>query len=890
MRPDKYIEDKLDISLSATVAAGARIDRKEMRLGEMIPYTVHYDDATVITKDDALVQVIKIDGLYFDALDSEQIRQFERQRNTVLRAIANSNRGIYVHLVRKKIQSYPEGEPQAWFAGQFNAAWKKHYATRSFYVNDIYISVVRNRFRQGVPGVMDRVFSFFSGIKVERGDAESFETQAKDLYEASHCLLHTLSAYGARRLEIIRCPVWKSERISCEEARIAVARFGLTWQSFIQSLGVEDTYRADDVRDFIGVDVSEIGSFFHYLINLEEARVPVTELKLDQILATSWLSFNAVGNMMAIENADTTRVAAILSMAEWPAKTSSRMLDAFLTQPVECIITQSFFFTDRITAEHDLRQQRRRVAVNGTGGDVNEDADEITQGLQDLVRGKSVNGLHHLTMMVHVAADKTGEDRDVQKARTTAMLDQHIGLMKKAFVQMGIKPVREWFGLETFFWSQLPGQLQHLIGRRGQIKSGNFAGFASLHNYATGKRDHNLWGPAIMPFETASGTPYYFNFHREMEGMVAGHTAFTADTGAGKTTLLAALIAMADKVNPRVFWFDNREGAKVFMSAMGAQHTTLSVQGCTRWNPFQLPDTEDNRSYLVTLLSLMRTCYGGVLIPDDIARFKTAVEENYALPKQDRRLRNIAWCFGQGVLAEDMRLWHGAHEQPGANAGVFDNSDDAIDLQACRHYCFEMQQLIKDGIARPELAVMLSYPFYCIEQAMDGRPFILVLEEGQNLVKHAYWREKIDSYIMQIRRKNGVLIFVTPDPKYLYCETDAIQKQTATKLFLPNSEARHDEYVDALGLTNNEFEFIRDTPPESRQFLIRRGQESVKAIFDLSVMPEFIPVLSSNDKGVALMMQIKDELATEDPAKWVPVFMQRAIAANTHNLSKGNPP
>jgi type IV secretion system protein VirB4 len=122
-----------------------------------------------------------------------------------------------------------------------------------------------------------------------------------------------------------------------------------------------------------------------------------------------------------------------------------------------------------------------------------------------------------------------------------------------------------------------------------------------------------------------------------------------------------------------------------------------------------------------------------------------------------------------------MRILHGANGHEGANWGVFDNEDDRIDLSTCRHYCYEMRQLIKDGAARPELPVVLSYPFHRIEQAMNGEPFIPVLEEGQNLVKHAYWRDKIDSYIMQIRRKNGLLIFVTPDAKYLYSETDSIQ-------------------------------------------------------------------------------------------------------------------
>ncbi|EKS72061.1 MULTISPECIES: type VI secretion protein [Caballeronia] len=887
MRLVDVLKEKFDMSLSMPLPDGAALDDKEMAASDMIPYTVHYDDETIITKDDGLVQVIELDGLYFDSLSAVQIKQFERRRNTVLRSIANSDRGVYVHLIRRKVNQYPEGDGGTWFARRFNAAWRKRYEKRSFYVNKIYISIVRNRFRQGAPGLLDRVFSLASGAKISSEDQESFDDQAKDLNEATNLVVQTLSGYGARKLCVRRRPAFLSEQVSAADAQVAIQRFKLSWKEFQTQYGVCQVYDREDVEDYLGEDYSEIAGFFHYLINLEDERVPITDLQLDRTLAVSWLDFKVVGNMMAVQNLSATRAGAMLSMAEWPARTPSNMLNEFLKQPVEYIVTQSFFFSDRITAEHDMKQERRRLVVNDRDGGAEEDKQEITDGLRDLTSGRAVNGLHHLTILAHVPAAMSHADPVDNKKQTIADLDNAVALLKKSFVNLGVKAVREWFAVETFFWSQLPGQAQHFIGRRGKIKSGNFAGFASLHNYAIGKIDGNLWGPAIMPFETESGTAYYFNFHREMEGMVAGHLALTADTGAGKTTLLSALIAMADKARPRVFWFDNREGAKVFMRAMGAAHTTLSVQGNTGWNPFKLPDSPENRLYLVELMTLMRTCYGGKLVPDDIERFKRAVTENYdVLPFQDRRLRNVAWCFGQGELAKDMRIWHGANGSAGANWRVFDNENDSINLTQCRHYCFEMRQLIKDGVARPELPVVLSYPFHRIEHSMNGEPFILVLEEGQNLVEHAYWREKIDSYIMQIRRKNGLLIFVTPDAKYLYCETDSIQKQTATKIFLPNGEASKTDLVDRLGLTIGEFDFVHDTPPESFKFLIRRGHESIRVKFDLSDMREFIPVLSSNDKGVALMERIISELETDEPEQWVPVFMRRAVAENTHNLKR----
>ncbi|MDB5795635.1 MAG: virB4, partial [Noviherbaspirillum sp.] len=169
------------MSLSMPGPQGAAADARDMALSEMIPYTVHYDDETVITKDDGLVQVIKIDGLYFESLSAEQIQQFERRRNTVLRSIANSDRGVYVHLIRRKVKQYPTGEGGTWFARLFNAAWRERYQKRSFYVNEIYISIVRNRFRQGAPGLLDRLFSVVSSARITQEDLESFEEQAKDI-------------------------------------------------------------------------------------------------------------------------------------------------------------------------------------------------------------------------------------------------------------------------------------------------------------------------------------------------------------------------------------------------------------------------------------------------------------------------------------------------------------------------------------------------------------------------------------------------------------------------------------------------------------------------------------------------------------------------------------
>ncbi len=79
----KKLTRNMDLSLGVQHPEAAALDDDEMLVSAMVPYDVHYDDETVITSEEALVQVIKVDGLLFDSLSAEQIKRFEQQRNTV---------------------------------------------------------------------------------------------------------------------------------------------------------------------------------------------------------------------------------------------------------------------------------------------------------------------------------------------------------------------------------------------------------------------------------------------------------------------------------------------------------------------------------------------------------------------------------------------------------------------------------------------------------------------------------------------------------------------------------------------------------------------------------------------------------------------------------------
>src|SRR5699024_5580741 len=88
---------------------------------------------------------------------------------------------------------------------------------------------------------------------------------------------------------------------------------------------------------------------------------------------------------------------------------------------------------------------------------------------------------------------------------------------------------REDLGLEAAFWAQLPANFK-FRPRLAPISSRNFSGLSSFHNYPTGFRSGNEWGPAVSLFRTTSGTPYYFNFHLP-SSKSRGDTDFEGESG-----------------------------------------------------------------------------------------------------------------------------------------------------------------------------------------------------------------------------------------------------------------------------------------------------------------------------------------------------------------------
>jgi type IV secretion system protein VirB4 len=96
-----------------------RDDDADLNATSELPFGLnpYHNDHTFRTVDDALGQIIRVQGLYSEMLDDDSIDIYKHQRNTALEAIADSNVGIYVHEVRRESNRWPAGTYRNWFAG-----------------------------------------------------------------------------------------------------------------------------------------------------------------------------------------------------------------------------------------------------------------------------------------------------------------------------------------------------------------------------------------------------------------------------------------------------------------------------------------------------------------------------------------------------------------------------------------------------------------------------------------------------------------------------------------------------------------------------------------------------------------------------------------------------
>lgn len=540
----------------------------------------------------------------------------------------------------------------------------------------------------------------------------------------------------------------------------------------------------------------------------------------------------------------------IVSIKDYPAHTAPGMLDEVLRLPFELVMTQSFGFVDRSAALSQMNLALRRM--RSTEDEALSLRDELGHAKDDVAAGRAGYGEHHMTIAV--------------RENSLQALNIAIAEVQAVLADLGAVSVREDIALEPAFWAQFPGNFKY-IARRGLVSTSNFAGLASLHNFAFGKPSGNHWGDAITLFETTAAGPYNFNFHNGD----LGNFTLIGPSGSGKTVVLNFLLAQARKKKPKIIFFDKDRGAELFLRAMGGQYDRLHPDYASGLNPLQLEDTPSNRQFLIEWISKLAG------VNDDateIEAIKDAIDANFSAPSSHRRLRYFAELFRGKERPHSKDIW--SRLKPwfgdGERAWLFDNEIDKVNVEN-DVFGFDMTAILDDPIARTPAMMVL---FHKIEEKLDGKPTIIVIDEGWKALDDDVFIGKIKDWEKTIRKRNGIIGFATQSAQDALKSkiSSAIIEQAATQIFMANSKALPEDYIDGFGLTDHEFDIIRTLPDTAHCFLIKNGRESVVVRLNLAGEKEILTILSGRESSVRILDALRDEDGNL-PNNWIELLMEK---------------
>ncbi len=598
-----------------------------------------------------------------------------------------------------------------------------------------------------------------------------------------------------------------------------------------------------------GTVYSEPLCLMHHLLNLEHGKkMPMTISDISDYLVTYPVEVNF--NSLEVRQAGgSTRHAYIYSIKQF-SEMSPASMDAFLQYPGEFIVTQQIMLGARPEFVASL-QHKKHMAELG------EDKDFIRfSGIEDLLesnRGQwSDYAMQQNTIMI--------------MANSAAQLEAMSSHFIAALGSVGVVAVREDVMLEDIYYSQLPGNFQ-FFRRQQPINTLRVAGYATLYDFPTGKIQGNPWGPAIAVLKTAKRNPYFFSFH---SGPSNGHTLIAGLYGSGKTQLLNFLMAQAERIKPRVIWFDTHRSAEMLVRAMGGGYMPLvrNKEVARRpMNPLLLEDTAENRKFLAEWLKLLvLDLEGEMKVPPKGVDFAEAAKAIFSFPVAKRRLSNFNIPLEE-PLASYFQQWIGN----GRYAHLFDNATDET-FSGKRIEAFDLTEMVQDR--RPQWAT-LAYLMHRALQSLDGKPTIFVFDEAWTLFDNPVFAGLFPQWLDRIKENNAIAILATEniDSLPLSAMTPQINSKIATRILFPDADVT-ENFQALMAMSAAQYHQFLSMSRDQRQIYIQQGAESVVVDMQLPEMRGIIEVLNGLPMQVTRMENIIAKVGAE-PEQWLPEFFKQ---------------
>lgn len=645
-----------------------------------------------------------------------------------------------------------------------------------------------------------------------------------------------------------RAGAWLSRRRggAPEDGLDAIRRLEDAGRDLAQYLGRYGV-RPLELYERDGLWFSEPLELLRLVLTGRPERVPVIRGHLSGAIYTTRVIFGR--EALEIRDAAEARYAGMFGIKEYPAITRPGLWDGLLSTRFPLVASQSFSFLSKAAARAVMeRKQNQLLSARDRAA---SQIEGLGDALDDLMSNRFAMGDHQASVLVY------GED--------PRSLADNLSKARAILADSGLVVAREDLALEAAFWAQFPGNFGRRV-RPAAITTRNFAALAPFHTHPSGRAEGNHWGAAAALLRTSAGSPFHFNFH---VGDL-GHTFICGPSGSGKTVVQNFMLAQLERFGAQQVFIDKDRGAEIFVRACGGTYLTLRNGEPTGFAPLKaLSFDPAGRAFLGQLVRQLVGAAERPLSVQEERAIDDAIAALTPMPAARRSFSALRGLLGQrdaGGVGARLEKWCTG----GALGWALDNDADALALDA-RFLGFDMTHLLDNAEVRTPL---MMYLFHRLQALVDGRRLVIDIDEFWKALGDEAFRGLAQDGLKTYRKQNAVMVFGTQSPADVLRSpiSHTILEQCATKIFLPNPHAAERDYVDGFGLTRREFAVIREElAPESRQFLIKQGLNSVVAELRLDGLDDELAVLSGRTETTDLLDRIRARVG-DDPTDWLHPF------------------
>ena len=591
------------------------------------------------------------------------------------------------------------------------------------------------------------------------------------------------------------------------------------------------------------LDDAETLTYLHSCVSTKRhrVRVPETPIYLDALLTDQPLT----GGLEPRLGDQHLR---ILTIVGFPTTTTPGLLDELNRLPFPYRWSTRAILLDKLEATRLLTKIRRQwfakrksiaailkevmtneqsVLVDTDAANKAADADVALQEL-----GADVAGMAYVTTTITVW------DADPRLADEKLRLVEKV-IQGRDFTAMieSVNAVDAWLG-------SLPGHAYANV-RQPPISTLNLAHMIPLSAVWAGpERDEHFGAPPLLYGRTEGSTPFRFSLH---VGDV-GHTLVVGPTGAGKSVLLALMALQFRRYDrSQVFAFDFGGSIRAAALAMGGDwhdlgggltegsDTSVALQPLAR-----IHDTYE-RAWAADWIVAILMREGVAITPEVKEHLWTALTSLASAPVEERTITGLTVLLQSNDLKQALRPYCVG----GPYGRLLDAESEHLGNSRCQ--AFEIEGLVGTGAA----PAVLAYLFHRIGDRLDGRPTLLIIDEGWLALDDEGFAGQLREWLKTLRKKNASVIFATQSLSDIdnSAIAPAIIESCPTRLLLPNERAIEPQITAIyrrFGLNDRQIEILaRATPKHDYYCQSRRGNR----LFELGLSDIGLALCAASSKS-----------------------------------------